>query len=192
MLISPNPPYDNQPLGCKRSGPCLVSLRETLSAALLQNQTFIAANQQQREALTLLNSTVYIPYGGLNDDCNEYYGVVLGIPSAAPAAVQAYVSKAYKGGLWSTPGLSTDGVNIFGAAGRAQHGGWTVPTGCRSKLVCFVLGHVTFVGKLRTIISDGKERAFVSFLVLVPLVAWFWFALRVFVALQVMLWRMLL
>lgn len=44
--------------------------------------------------------------------------MVVGIPLRTPSAVRAYVSNGYKGGLWATPGVSTDGVNIFGAAGE--------------------------------------------------------------------------
>jgi hypothetical protein len=82
-----------------------------------QNSTFISANQQQRGALALLNSTVYIPYGGLAGDCEEYYGTVVGIPLLNTSAADAYLASPYKGGLWSAPGVTTDGSYIYGTTG---------------------------------------------------------------------------
>jgi len=83
-----------------------------------QNSTFISANQQQRGALALLNSTVYIPYGGLAGDCEEYYGTVVGIPLLNTSAADAYLASPYKGGLWSAPGITTDGSYIYGTTGN--------------------------------------------------------------------------
>ena len=42
-----------------------LSFRQCAATAALAGQTFLSINQNQRGALTLLNDTVYVPYGGM-------------------------------------------------------------------------------------------------------------------------------
>ena len=60
---------------------------------------FDSSVQNQRGALGLVNETVYVPYGGLNGDCGNYHGWVVGVPVANPAAPKAWATGATGGGI---------------------------------------------------------------------------------------------
>lgn len=69
--------------------------------------TFISKNQNQRGALTTLKGIVYIPYGGLNGDCADYRGWVVGINMAHPTQVRAFKTAApNRGGVQKGPNMS--------------------------------------------------------------------------------------
>ena len=55
--------------------------------------------QNQRGGLTLMNGTLYVPYGGYNGDCGNYHGVVVGV-DLADYSVKAWVTAGLKGGSW--------------------------------------------------------------------------------------------
>ncbi len=58
--------------------------------------------QNQRGALQLVNGVLYVPYGGLDDDCDNYYGWVVGFPVATPQTTTSWHTMATKGGIWGT------------------------------------------------------------------------------------------
>lgn len=42
---------------------------------------------------------------------------MVGIPLLNTSAADAYLASPYKGGLWSAPGITTDGSYIYGTTG---------------------------------------------------------------------------
>ena len=77
--------------------------------------------EQQRGALTLANGMVYIPYGGLDGDCGQYHGWVVGVPINGTAATMvAYqVPTSMEGGIWAPSGASVDPAgNLYVATGN--------------------------------------------------------------------------
>lgn len=65
------------------------------------------AAQQQRGALTLAGSRVYVPYGGLFGDCSDYHGWVMGYPVTGGGAPYSYETPTDReGGIWSPPGAA--------------------------------------------------------------------------------------
>jgi outer membrane protein assembly factor BamB len=74
--------------------------------------------QNQRSALALLDHHVFIAYGGLDGDCGDYHGVVLGLPTRpghpASAQISAWATRGQKGGIWAPGGISVaDGALFF-------------------------------------------------------------------------------
>jgi len=76
---------------------------------------------QQRGALSLVNGRVYVPFGGLNGDCDKYTGWVIGVAAdGAGAPVSYQVPTTREGGIWATGGLSQDSAgNLYAAIGNA-------------------------------------------------------------------------
>lgn len=61
--------------------------------------------EQQRGALTLANGYVYVVYGGLDGDCGQYHGWVVGAPISGTGGLIAYqVPTNREGGIWGTAG----------------------------------------------------------------------------------------
>ncbi|MGH9115063.1 MAG: PQQ-binding-like beta-propeller repeat protein, partial [Acidimicrobiales bacterium] len=62
--------------------------------------------QQQRGALALDGSKVYIPYGGLFGDCSDYHGwlVALSTSELSDPAKTAWETAAGRAGIWAPPG----------------------------------------------------------------------------------------
>jgi hypothetical protein len=79
---------------------------------------FTSNIQNQRGALQLLNGVLYVPYGGLDDDCDNYYGWVIGFPVATPQTPTGWHTMATKGGIWGTGALPTDGTSVFPVTGN--------------------------------------------------------------------------
>jgi outer membrane protein assembly factor BamB len=66
--------------------------------------------QQQRGALAMYGSTVYVPYGGLYGDCSDYHGWVVGMSTANPGsgAQLTYVTPTARSAIWAPPGPVVD------------------------------------------------------------------------------------
>jgi hypothetical protein len=86
------------------------------------NIAFDPTIQSQRAAPTLVNGTLYVPYGGIIGDCGNYHGWVAGVPIAAPTQVKAYATVATKSGIWGPGGIASDGTNLFVTTGNAPSG----------------------------------------------------------------------
>jgi hypothetical protein len=84
--------------------------------------TFNPTIQSQRAAPTLVNGTLYVPYGGIIGDCGNYRGWVAGINIANPTQVKAYATAAVKSGIWGPGGIASDGTNLFVTTGNAPSG----------------------------------------------------------------------
>lgn len=79
-----------------------------------------AVVQNQRGALTLVNGTVYVPYGGHIGDCGDYHGWVVGVPVGNPAGVKAWATDSLQAGIWAPNGIASDGTSLFVATGNAH------------------------------------------------------------------------
>jgi PQQ enzyme repeat len=86
------------------------------------NTAFSPTIQSQRAAPTIVNGTLYVPYGGIIGDCGNYHGWVAGVPINAPTMVKAYATQATKSGIWGTGGIASDGTNLFVTTGNAPSG----------------------------------------------------------------------
>ena len=79
---------------------------------------FTSNIQNQRGALQLVNGVLYVPYGGLNGDCGDYHGWVIGFPVATPQSPSSWHTMTSKGGIWGTGALPTDGTSVFPVTGN--------------------------------------------------------------------------
>jgi hypothetical protein len=83
-----------------------------------QRIDFVARDQNQRGALTILDGMLYVPFGGHFGDCGQYHGIVVGISLSDPRKVSGWATRARGGGIWAPGGLSTDGKYLFAATGN--------------------------------------------------------------------------
>jgi outer membrane protein assembly factor BamB len=82
------------------------------------NQTFNARDQNERGALTSLNGTLYVPFGGHLGDCGDYHGWVVGVSLKHPDRLESWSTRARGGGIWATGGISAIGQSLFVATGN--------------------------------------------------------------------------
>jgi polyvinyl alcohol dehydrogenase (cytochrome) len=83
------------------------------------------AYDQQRGALALYGSTVYVPFGGHYGDCGPYIGSVVGMPAGGAGKIVSYrVPTAKQGGIWASAGPVIDAKTrrIFVSAGNGAPG----------------------------------------------------------------------
>ncbi|HKP60759.1 MAG TPA: hypothetical protein VJV78_28720 [Polyangiales bacterium] len=88
--------------------------------AMSGSLAFAHPAHNQRGALTILNGTVYVPYGGHFGDCGEYHGWVVGVPIANPKAPIGWATRAVAGGIWAPSGVASDGKSIWAATGNTM------------------------------------------------------------------------
>jgi hypothetical protein len=86
---------------------------------------FVANYQHDRGAITALGGVLYIPYSGMNNDCDPmnafYYGYVVGIDTTT-RVVTAYKPVAPEGSIWGS--IASDGVSsVFAVSGNSKHPG---------------------------------------------------------------------
>jgi hypothetical protein len=75
--------------------------------------------QQQRGALTLLGSRVYVPFGGLYGDCSDYKGRVVGAPVAGSAPLVSFTTPNQRqAGIWAPAGESVVAGSLYVATGN--------------------------------------------------------------------------
>lgn len=79
---------------------------------------FIARDQNERGALTILGNRVYVPYSGHFGDCGDYRGWVVGVAVNNPKDVIGWSTAARGGGIWAPGGVVTDGRSLFVATGN--------------------------------------------------------------------------
>jgi outer membrane protein assembly factor BamB len=86
------------------------------------------AVHQQRGALALLGDMVYVPFGGLDGDCGDYHGLVIGSRTDGTGSLLTFqVPTEREGGIWSTPGPVIDaGGSLYVSVGNgaATGGNW--------------------------------------------------------------------
>ena len=78
--------------------------------------------EQERGALSISQDIIYIPYGGLDGDCGQYHGFVMGVPENNYSASISYeVPTGREGGIWATAGMAIDSSgNVYVATGNSQ------------------------------------------------------------------------
>jgi outer membrane protein assembly factor BamB len=77
--------------------------------------------QQERGALTLLGSRVYVPFGGLDGDCSDYKGRVVGAPvSGSGPLVSFSTDNQRQAGIWAPPGESVRDDSLYVATGNGM------------------------------------------------------------------------
>jgi hypothetical protein len=76
--------------------------------------------EQERGALSLADGRVYIPYGGLDGDCGEYHGWVVGINADGSGNLLSYeVQSQREAGIWAPSGAAVDGSgDVYVATGN--------------------------------------------------------------------------
>ena len=78
--------------------------------------------EQQRGALTLANGDVYVVYGGLDGDCGQYHGWVVGAPVSGTGSPVSYEVPTHReGGIWGVAGtgVASNG-NLYVATGNGD------------------------------------------------------------------------
>jgi outer membrane protein assembly factor BamB len=84
------------------------------TGAVLSNRSaeppnFDVTAQQERSALTLANGIVYVPYGGLDGDCGQYHGWVIGLAANGTGKMDVYqVPTTREGAVWAPSGAAVD------------------------------------------------------------------------------------
>jgi outer membrane protein assembly factor BamB len=77
--------------------------------------------QQQRGALALLGSRVYVPLGGLYGDCSDYKGRVVGAPVSGHGALVSFTTgNQRQAGIWAPAGESVRGNSLYVATGNGM------------------------------------------------------------------------
>ncbi|KWV52837.1 hypothetical protein AS156_09295 [Bradyrhizobium macuxiense] len=74
--------------------------------------------QNQRAALTLVDETLYVAFGGHFGDCGNYHGWVVAIPLHEPDKLASFETRARGGGIWAPGGLSAAEHDIFFVTGN--------------------------------------------------------------------------
>jgi hypothetical protein len=89
-----------------------------------QPASFDPTVQNQRAALTLLDDTIYVAFGGHFGDCGNYHGWVIGISLQDSSRLVSFKTRARGGGIWSPGGLSVVGRQLYFTTGNT-FGVWT-------------------------------------------------------------------
>lgn len=74
---------------------------------------FEVGKEIQRGALSLVNGTLYVPFGGVYGDGKPYKGFVVAINTANPTQQGAWSAAGDRSGLWQGGGLASDGTSII-------------------------------------------------------------------------------
>ncbi len=75
--------------------------------------------QQERGALVLLGSRVYVPFGGLYGDCSDYKGRVVGAPIVGSGPLVAFTTPNQRqAGIWAPSGESVRDDSLYVATGN--------------------------------------------------------------------------
>jgi polyvinyl alcohol dehydrogenase (cytochrome) len=84
--------------------------------------TYYIPAQQQRPALTLYDGRLYTAYGGLDGDCGQYHGYVVGLAESGRGHLLSYqVPTAREGGIWGTGGILVSSAgDLYVATGNGS------------------------------------------------------------------------
>jgi polyvinyl alcohol dehydrogenase (cytochrome) len=75
--------------------------------------------EQQRGALNILGSRVYVPFGGLAGDCSDYKGRVVGAPLSGSGSVVSFsTDNQRQAGIWGPPGVVVSGDSLYATTGN--------------------------------------------------------------------------
>jgi hypothetical protein len=84
---------------------------------------FTSKIQNQRGALAIVGTNLYVPYGGHYGNCGLYHGWLVNVPLCNPSGATAWATAATWGGVWAVGGVASDGVDPFIATGNTYTGG---------------------------------------------------------------------
>jgi hypothetical protein len=87
--------------------------------------TFNTVAQNQRSALSLVNGTLYVAYGGHVGDCNQYHGWVIAVNTADPTKTGAWATGGVGEAIWAAGGMASDGTSVFAITGNRTVDGAT-------------------------------------------------------------------
>jgi outer membrane protein assembly factor BamB len=76
--------------------------------------------QNQRAALTMIDDTLYVAFGGHFGDCGNFHGWVIGIPVHDPGKMISFETRGRGGGIWAPGALSVVGRELFFATGNTM------------------------------------------------------------------------
>jgi outer membrane protein assembly factor BamB len=76
--------------------------------------------EQERGALVLLGSRVYVPFGGLFGDCSDYKGRVVGAPVSGKGKLVAYATPSARAGIWAPAGESVRNGDLYVSTGNGN------------------------------------------------------------------------
>jgi outer membrane protein assembly factor BamB len=77
--------------------------------------------EQERGALTLLGSRVYIPFGGLFGDCSDYKGRVVGAPVSGSGKLVTFATSGKRqAGIWAPAGESVRNGDLYVSTGNGM------------------------------------------------------------------------
>ncbi len=75
--------------------------------------------EQQRGALALFDGMVYVPYGGLDGDCGDYHGYIVGISTSGNGSLISFqATQSREGGIWAPSGIVVYDGMLFVATGN--------------------------------------------------------------------------
>ncbi len=79
---------------------------------------------QERGALAVHGSSVYVPFGGLDGDCGAYKGRVIGIDASGAGRARSFtVPTGREAGIWTPPGPTIDNAgHLLVAVGNGASG----------------------------------------------------------------------
>jgi hypothetical protein len=80
--------------------------------------TFKAVAHNQRSALSLVNGTLYVAFGGHVGDCNQYHGWVIAVNTADPTKTGAWATAGNGEAIWASGGMASDGTGVFAVTGN--------------------------------------------------------------------------
>jgi len=76
--------------------------------------------EQERGALTLLGSRVYVPFGGLFGDCSDYKGRVVGAPVSGKGKLVTFATTSDRAGIWAPAGESVRNGDLYVSTGNGS------------------------------------------------------------------------
>jgi hypothetical protein len=96
------------------------SLKSGYPVSISQALGFDPTTHNQRGALSMVGSIVYVPYGGHNGDCVvDVHGRVVAIDTAAsPPAVKGWQSGGQGEAIWAPAGMASAGDGVFAVTGN--------------------------------------------------------------------------
>jgi hypothetical protein len=75
--------------------------------------------QQERGALVVFGSRVYVPFGGLFGDCSDYKGRVAGAPISGKGPLVSFTTDNHRqAGIWAPAGESVRGDSLYVSTGN--------------------------------------------------------------------------
>jgi len=84
--------------------------------------SFDTGKMIQRGALSLVNGTLYVPFGGVYGDGPPYKGFVVAINAKDPTQVGAWSAAGDRSGLWQAGGLASDGTSMYATTSNGSDG----------------------------------------------------------------------